>query len=417
LTSTINTTVTTRWRLPTAFCWQDEDSQRAGLELLFSMAKPEDADAHSSVAGKILKYPGRLIVVMPAHNEAGCIARTLTSLRRQTRAPSDVIVVCDNCTDDTAQISARHGAKVIETVGNAAKKAGALNQALEVILPGLDGHDLLLFMDADSQLCDTWIHCAEEAMNRNQGIGGVCGTYLGDNDPGLLQQLQRNEFVRCSRQVRRRAELWVLSGTGTLFRASVLRDIAQHRGERIPGRRGDYYNSSSITEDYEITLALKTLGYRCLAPPGCTAITEVMPTWRLFYGQRLRWQQGTLSDLRRYGLRRTTWRSWLRQAYSYSQYCTQLACLGIIGYILCAGSGAHMPIWAIGAAGISYSARLLSVRRSGIRGVAVAALFFPELFYYMVTCLCFLESLKDEMTGRAISWSHVAKQDSVASPC
>ena len=37
----------------------------------------------------------------------------------------------------------------------------------------------------------------------------------------MLLQLQRNEFVRASRMIGRRSDLWVLSGTGTMFRASV----------------------------------------------------------------------------------------------------------------------------------------------------------------------------------------------------
>jgi len=111
----------------------------------------------------------------------------------------------------------------------------------------------------------------------------------------MLLQLQRNEFVRASRMVGRRSDLWVLSGTGTMFRASVLREVARERGRTLPGTPGEFYSSRSITEDYEMTLALKTLGFRCLCAPGCTASTELMPTWQHLFRQRLRWQSGTLT--------------------------------------------------------------------------------------------------------------------------
>jgi poly-beta-1,6-N-acetyl-D-glucosamine synthase len=152
-----------------------------------------------------------------------------------------------------------------------------------------------------SQLAPGWIGCATDALARDCEVGGVSGTYTGEDGPGLLRQLQRNEFVRASRLVRRRADLWVLSGTGTMFRVPALRHVARERGRRLPGVPGECYDSTSITEDYEITLALKTLGYRCLCPPGCTARTELMPTWQHLFRQRLRWQSGTLTALRRYG--------------------------------------------------------------------------------------------------------------------
>ena len=87
-------------------------------------------------------------------------------------------------------------------------------------------------MDADSQLAPGWIGCATDALARDPEVGGVSGTYAGEAGPGLLRQLQRNEFVRASRLVRRRADLWVLSGTGTMFRVPVLREVARERGRR-----------------------------------------------------------------------------------------------------------------------------------------------------------------------------------------
>ena len=200
----------------------------------------------------------------------------------------------------------------------------------------LDGNDLVLLMDADSQLSAGWIASAVHALQSDRKLGGVCGTYLGMNEKGILRQLQRNEFVRASRLVPRRSSLWVLSGTGTMFRARVLREVGRERGSALPGIRGEFYHSMSITEDYEITLAAKTLGWKCIAPPGCTASTEIMPTWRALFRQRLRWQSGTLTALRQYGITRATWTNWARQVFFYGRYCSQLACLAIIAWSLIA---------------------------------------------------------------------------------
>ena len=43
-------------------------------------------------------------VVVPAHNAAGFIGKCLDSVRQQTWTQYELIVVCDACTDNTAQI-------------------------------------------------------------------------------------------------------------------------------------------------------------------------------------------------------------------------------------------------------------------------------------------------------------------------
>lgn len=352
-----------------------------------------------------------MIVIIPAHNEAASIGKTLGSLFAQTRAPDKIIVVCDNCTDATAEVSARYGAHVMTTAGNTARKAGALNQALDRILPRLDRRDLVVLMDADSRLCGDWIRCAADALRRDRRLGGVCGTYTGEATPGLLGQLQRNEFVRATRLVPRRAALWVLSGTGTMFRVPVIREVARERGRRLPGTPGEYYSSTSITEDYEITLALKSLGFRCLAAPGCAAETELMPTWRYLFRQRLRWQSGTLTALRIYGITRATWGNWSRQVFFYARYCAQMACWAIIGYSLAVHPGVQMPMWVLGMLAVIYLERIVTVRKAGVKGILLAVLLFPEWCYGMFDGLYLFQALRIEVTGSDLSWGHVVRED------
>jgi hypothetical protein len=70
-----------------------------------------------------------ITVLVPAHDEADRILHTLAGLRRQTLPPTRIVVVADNCSDDTVPLALSAGAEVYETVGNRHKKAGALNQA------------------------------------------------------------------------------------------------------------------------------------------------------------------------------------------------------------------------------------------------------------------------------------------------
>lgn len=386
-------------------------TQRAALQVLMDLGTPVLDEPLTEPARATRHATGTVTVFIPAHNEAASIGATLRSLREQTLPPAHVVVVCDNCTDDTASIAAQQGVTVFPTVGNTARKAGALNQALSHFLPILDGNDLILLMDADSQLSTNWIASAAEALQSDRKLGGVCGTYLGLNERGLLKQLQRNEFVRASRLVPRREALWVLSGTGTMFRARVLREISRERGSKLPGNRGEFYNSRSITEDYEITLALKTLGWRCIAPPGCTASTEIMPTWRFLFRQRLRWQTGTLTALRNYGVTRTTWTNWAKQVFFYARYFAQVACWVIIGSSLYRHPSLYMPTWVIVMLSIIYVERIITVRKAGIKGILLAALLFPEWGYGMFDGLYLMRALISEITGGDVSWGHLGSDD------
>lgn len=382
-------------------------AQRKALQALIDLGTPlvdALADAPPPAARAVTCT---VTVFIPAHNEAASIGATLRSLREQTHPPSRVVVVCDNCTDETAAIAVRHGVTVFTTVGNTARKAGALNQALGHFLPTLDGDDLVLLMDADSQLSRHWIASAVHALRSDRKLGGVCGTYLGVNEEGILRQLQRNEFVRASRLVPRRASLWVLSGTGTMFRARVLREVGRERGSTLPGRRGEFYHSRSITEDYEITLAVKTLGWRCIAPPGCTASTEIMPTWRALFRQRLRWQTGTLTALRSYGMTRVTWTNWARQIFFYLRYLAQVACWVIIGGSLYRHPSLYMPSWVIMMLTLIYAERVITVRKAGLKGLLLAMLLFPEWAYGMFDGLYLMRALFTQITGKDVSWGHL----------
>ena len=53
-------------------------------------------------------------VLIPAHDEALLIATTLRTLSAQLGSGDRMIVIADNCSDDTAAIAAAAGAEVIE---------------------------------------------------------------------------------------------------------------------------------------------------------------------------------------------------------------------------------------------------------------------------------------------------------------
>lgn len=328
------------------------------------------------------REPGtaRLLVLVPAHDEQADIGATLDSLRAQTLPPDEVVVVADSCTDATVPISRDRGATVIETVDNPHKKAGALNQALARLLPTLDNRDVVLVMDADTVLEPTFLATATRHLDA--GWAAVGGTFTGRDGGGLVGMLQRNEYARYQRDVtRRRGKALVLTGTATALRVAALREVVEARESgALPGAAA-VYDTRVLTEDNELTLALRHLGRPVIAPAGCAMTTEVMPTWGELYRQRLRWKRGALENLVDYGLTRVTRPYWFRQLWSFlGVLVTTIYLSSLVLAVAVAGSLALHPFWLAVTAVFSLE-RMVTVRSRGLRQVLLAGLLVVEMPY------------------------------------
>jgi cellulose synthase/poly-beta-1,6-N-acetylglucosamine synthase-like glycosyltransferase len=144
---------------------------------------------------------GLVVALIPARNEAHQIEDAIRSLHEQTLPPDVILVLADNCTDGTAVIAREAGAHIYETVDNTHKKAGALNQALDLLLPELRADDSVLVMDADSMLAPGFV--SEARRRLKDGVGGVGGVFTGRAGGGFVGMLQRNEYARYARATSR----------------------------------------------------------------------------------------------------------------------------------------------------------------------------------------------------------------------
>ncbi|MFE2967562.1 glycosyltransferase [Streptomyces sp. NPDC059340] len=347
----------------------------------------------------------KVIALIPARNEADRIAAAINGLHAQTRKPDEVIAVTNNCTDEYATaIEARDaGAAVLDLHGIEGKKAGALNTALDEILPDLDDQDLILIQDADTVLNPRFVEHAAKAMRRK--VGAVGGVFYGEPGGGLLGQLQRMEYQRYAWEIARSGDrAVVLTGTASLFRVRVLREI---KAARLAGRLGggeSYYSLASLTEDDEITKAVKTLGYRTMSPAACTVTTEVMTSVPALWHQRLRWQRGALENLRDYGLTKVTAPYFGKQimmglgALAFALYLTfvalQLAYLGALGV---------SPFWTT-VGSIFIVEKVVSVWRMGWRARLLAAVLVIELAYDLFQHAVYFRALTDLALRREELW-------------
>src|ERR1700733_13845514 len=90
----------------------------------------------------------RCAVLVPAHNESAGLLPTLTDISAQLRAADRLLVIADNCTDDTASVAAMAGAVVV--VRNEPDRKGK-GYALACGLCHLreDPPDTVIVVDAD----------------------------------------------------------------------------------------------------------------------------------------------------------------------------------------------------------------------------------------------------------------------------
>lgn len=322
-----------------------------------------------------------VIALIPAHNEEKQIADAIRSLHEQEAPPNMIVVCADNCTDGTARVAEAAGASVFVTVGNEHKKAGALNQALDRLLPALRDEDSILVMDADSILVSTFLSEAQKHLR--DGVGGVGGVFTGRSGGGFVGMLQRNEYARYARDVARlKGKVLVLTGTATLFSAQTLRHVVWARAEGVlPGRFPQVYDTNVLTEDNELTLALLHLGYKVVSPRGCRLTTEVMESWRDLYRQRLRWKRGALENLRDYGLTRVTARYWGRQILTLFGIVVTLAYLLSLTWSLAVDGAVHIhPIW-LAVTCVFVAERFVTVRARGPLQMAIAATVVVEMSF------------------------------------
>lgn len=222
----------------------------------------------------------------------------------------------------------------------------------------------------------------------------------------MIEGLQRNEYLRYAHELqRRKGRAEVISGTAGLFAVAVLREVAEQRGTTLPAT-GYVYNNTAWTEDNELTTAVKHLGYRCSSPKECRVYTELMPTARALYYQRLRWQRGALDTLRAYGITATTAPYFLRQTLIHIGIFFVPFFIAVV--TISTVTTGHFPwswTWFM-LSSIVMVERIWTVRTGGARSIALAALVVPEIIYDFFLHIVFMRALVDSLTGSGGHWDH-----------
>lgn len=243
----------------------------------------------------------RVAVLVPAHNEALGIQPVLKQLLAELHPSDQLVVIADNCTDQTAAMAEATGATVITRQDSERRGKGyALDYGLNFLAAGSPdvetgpevvpevGPEVVIVVDADCLVQPGTL--GQIATAAAQTGRPVQATYLME----LPSQPQPKDAVSALAFL---VKNWVrpqglyslgfpgiLTGTGMAFPWSVIRSVSLASG--------------NIVEDMQLSMDLAIAGYPTLFCPDTKVIGLLPQQEQAAKSQRTRWEHGHLQTIR-----------------------------------------------------------------------------------------------------------------------
>jgi len=240
---------------------------------LRSLAAPIEAGTSVSIA-----------VVIPAHDEAHLIAETVAAARHHISAPSQVVVIADNCSDATAELARSAGAVVVERNDPDRRGKGfALACARDFLSSAAP--DAVFILDADCRIRKGSVETiASRATLLGEPVQAVNLLCPPEEAPTLV--LVSNFAMLIKNLVRARGLYRLgggitLFGTGMAFPWWLFLQLDLATGEAV--------------EDLGFALSLAATGTRVHLDE-TVLVTSVAAALPDSLGQRSRWEHGFLAQ-------------------------------------------------------------------------------------------------------------------------
>jgi len=233
----------------------------------------------------LLRPPGHfappVTVIVPAHNEAHVIARTLAAIdgaAEKYDGTVRVIVLNNNSTDDTVAVAERSLATLAHATGRVLDvptpgKAVALNRGVDEIET-----EFMIRIDADTQVLPDAIaramrHFSDPATGVVGGVPLPPGTGPFDRSR-LLEVLLKHGYYQVAY-----GAIDGIVGVPGMF-AAYRTEAVRQAGGFVQGMNG---------EDTDVSLRIGEMGYRIVGDPGVQYVSEVPATYHHLREQRMRW--------------------------------------------------------------------------------------------------------------------------------
>jgi cellulose synthase/poly-beta-1,6-N-acetylglucosamine synthase-like glycosyltransferase len=232
--------------------------------------------------------PSSLAVIVPAHNEGRHMAATLRDLHAQLRPDDRLIVVADNCTDDTADVAQECGAEVFVRVAPDHRGKGyALQYAVDCLRDAPP--QCILFFDADCRV-------EEGVLHHLAGVAWATGRpaqalYTMNAPDGAGPGTGVSAFA------------WIMINRVRMTGLSNIIGATRFTGAGLAAPWGLIsrldFGAGDITEDLVMTLKMALAGAAPVFVPDAQ-VTSLFPTAEdASVTQRARWEHGSLEIMAR----------------------------------------------------------------------------------------------------------------------
>jgi len=245
------------------------------------------ASGKTELLSKSVKRQSHLAVLVPAHNEEAVISNTLKSIASQLGKEDVLLVVADNCTDNTASLARKCDAKVLERTDELRRGKGyALDFGLQFLADN-NPPETIIIIDADCHLSENCIDIlALQVELENRPVQAL---YLMDapKNKSITQAIA--EFAWLVKNYVRPLGLkqfdlpCQLMGTGMAFPWRLL-----HKANLAHG---------NMVEDMKLGIDLAVQGSSPSFCPSALVTSEFPIASAVTNEQRKRWEHGHLSTI------------------------------------------------------------------------------------------------------------------------
>lgn len=226
----------------------------------------------------------RVTVLVPAHNESSHVLPTIVCLLKQLKPTDRLLVIADNCSDDTAALARAAGAHVLERHHAELRGKGyALAFGVEALRA--DPPDVVLVVDADCVVSEGAVACiAQHCRATGKPVQML---NLMSAGPGAGLKIRVLEFAQVMKNLVRPLGSFRLGGACPLMGTGMALPWALIANAKLA--------TGHITEDLKLGLDLAIAGHATQFLPQVRVSSAFPMDAGVAKTQKSRWEHGSLA--------------------------------------------------------------------------------------------------------------------------